>query len=58
MPGVGQYIVQAIRQKNDPVVLSCTLLLAMLNCLIMLLVDIIYAFVDPRIKARFATKKG
>ena len=58
MPGVGQYIVQAIRQKDDPVVLSCTLLLATLNCLIMLLVDIIYAFVDPRIKARFASKKG
>lgn len=58
MPGVGQYIVQAIRQKDDPVVLSCTLMLATLNCLIMLLVDIIYAFVDPRIKARFASKKG
>lgn len=57
MPGVGQYIIQAIRQKDDPVVLSCTLLLATLNCLIMLLVDLIYAFVDPRIKARFASKK-
>lgn len=57
MPGVGQYIIQAIRQKDDPVVLSCTLLLAALNCLIMLLVDLVYAFVDPRIKARFASKK-
>ena len=57
MPGVGQYIIEAIRQKDDQVVLACTLLLATLNCLIMLLVDIIYSFVDPRIKARFASKK-
>ena len=57
MPGVGQYIIEAIRQKDDQVVLAWTLLLATLNCLIMLLVDIIYSFVDPRIKARFASKK-
>ncbi|MBC8536236.1 ABC transporter permease subunit [Feifania hominis] len=58
MPGVGQYVVEGIRQKNDPVVLTSTLLLATLFCLIMLAIDIIYAFVDPRIKARISTKKG
>ncbi len=57
MPGIGQYIITGIRQKNDPVVLSCTLLLASLFCIIMLLIDIIYGFVDPRVKARFAPKK-
>ncbi len=58
MPGVGQYVVEGIRQKNDPVVLTSTLLLATLFCLIMLIIDIVYAFVDPRIKARISTKKG
>lgn len=57
MPGIGQYIITGIRQKNDPVVLSCTLMLASLFCIIMLLIDIIYGFVDPRVKARFAPKK-
>jgi peptide/nickel transport system permease protein len=53
LPGVGTYILTAIRQKNVPVVLSGTLILAALFCVIMLIVDLLYAFIDPRIKARY-----
>lgn len=59
LPGIGQYMVTAIRAKDDPVVLTGTLFLAALFCLIVLLLDIIYALIDPRIRARFIkTKKG
>ncbi|MEM5775358.1 MAG: ABC transporter permease [Anaerolineaceae bacterium] len=54
MPGLGTYIVTSIRQKDVPAVLAATLLLAVLFCLIMLVVDILYAFIDPRIKAKYA----
>lgn len=53
IPGVGQYIVTAIRGKDIPVVMSGTLFLAFLFCLVVLIVDVLYAFIDPRIKARY-----
>jgi peptide/nickel transport system permease protein len=54
MPGLGTHIVSSIRQKDVPVVLASTLFLAVLFCLIMLVVDILYAFIDPRIRSKFA----
>lgn len=54
IPGLGTHIVTAIRQKDMPVVLACTLFLAIMFCLIMLAVDILYAFIDPRVRARLA----
>ncbi|MBQ8507814.1 MAG: ABC transporter permease [Clostridia bacterium] len=53
MPGVGMLIVESIRQKDTPVVMAATLFLAALFCLVMLVVDILYAYIDPRIKARY-----
>ena len=53
MPGVGMLIVESIRQKDTPMVLAATLFLAALFCLVMLVVDILYAYIDPRIKARY-----
>ena len=53
IPGIGQYIVTAIRGKDIPVVMSGTLFLAFLFCLVVLIVDVLYAFIDPRIKARY-----
>jgi peptide/nickel transport system permease protein len=53
MPGLGTHIVNAIRQKDVPVVMGSTLFLAALFCLIMLAVDILYGFIDPRIRSRF-----
>lgn len=54
MPGLGTHIVSAIRQKDIPVVLASTLLLAFLFSIIMLIIDILYAFIDPRIKSKYA----
>ena len=53
MPGLGTLIVSSIRQKDTPVVLAATLFLAALFCIVMLVVDILYAFIDPRIKAMY-----
>lgn len=53
VPGLGMLIVNSIRQKDTPTVMAATLFLAVLFCLVMLVVDILYAYIDPRIKAKY-----
>ena len=53
MPGMGTLITTAIRQKDIPGVMGATLFLAVLFSLVILIVDILYAFIDPRIKAKY-----
>ena len=52
-PGVGRLIVEAIRQKDFPVVQGGVLLLAITFSIVNLVVDILYAYIDPRIKAQY-----
>lgn len=52
-PGIGQYMITAINQRDYPIVRGCVVMLAIVFAVIMLLVDIAYAFNDPRIKARY-----
>jgi peptide/nickel transport system permease protein len=53
IPGLGTLTITAIRAKNIPVVMGSALFLAVLFCLILLVVDLIYAFIDPRIKSQY-----
>jgi peptide/nickel transport system permease protein len=53
MPGLGLYMSTAIAQRDYPIIQGCVVFLAILFCVIMLLVDIFYAVVDPRIGAQF-----
>ena len=52
-PGIGQYMITAINQRDYPIVRGCVVMLAVVFAVIMLLVDLCYAFNDPRIKARY-----
>lgn len=53
IPGIGYYMKTAIGNRDYPIVRGGVTLLAFLFCLVMLLVDLAYAFVDPRIKAQY-----
>ena len=53
IPGIGSYLTQAIANRDYPIIRSSVVLLALVFSLIMLLVDLVYAFVDPRIKAQY-----
>ncbi len=53
IPGLGQYMVTAINQRDYPVVQGCVFVLSTVFGIVMLLVDLAYAVVDPRISARF-----
>jgi peptide/nickel transport system permease protein len=49
-PGVGRLVVSAILSKDYPLVQGCILFLAVVYLLVNLLVDIAYAWLDPRIR--------
>jgi peptide/nickel transport system permease protein len=49
-PGIGRLIVTAILEKDFPVVQGVVLVIAVTYVLINLLVDVTYAFLDPRIR--------
>lgn len=53
-PGVGRMMVDAIRQKDAPTVLGTVVFLATTFSLVNLLVDLLYGFIDPRIKSQYA----
>ncbi len=50
LPGVGTALVGAILARDYPVVQGFTLVVAMVFILVNLLVDISYAYLDPRIR--------
>lgn len=52
-PGIGRLLVDAIKWKDTPIVMAVVLILALQFTLINLFVDIIYAFLDPRIRAQY-----
>jgi len=49
-PGVGQLLVQAIYNRDFPLVQGAVIMLAGIFVIINLLVDLCYAFIDPRIQ--------
>ena len=54
MPGVGRLIVTSVNNMDVNMITGCVTLKAMITATVMLLVDLLYAVVDPRIKAQFA----
>ncbi|MRG28888.1 ABC transporter permease [Laceyella tengchongensis] len=49
-PGVGRYIYDAINSRDYPVIQSGILVLAFIFVMINLIVDLLYAWIDPRIQ--------
>lgn len=57
IPGIGSYMATAIKSRDYPVVQGGVLFVAVIFALSMLLVDILYAFADPRMKSQYQTAK-
>lgn len=49
-PGVGRYIFEAINYRDYPVIQSGILVVAFMFVIINLVVDLLYTYIDPRIK--------
>lgn len=57
IPGVGKLMVDSIRASNYPIVQGGVLIIALIYCVNNLLVDIIYAFIDPRVKTSLSNAR-
>ena len=53
IPGVGRLMVTSIMQRDYPMVQGGVLFIAIAFSIVNLLVDLVYAYIDPRIKAQY-----
>jgi len=57
VPGLGQYTLTGLTNRDYPVIQGSVVFLSTIFCLIMLLIDVSFAFIDPRIRAQFIRRK-
>ncbi len=57
IPGLGKMMVDAIKARNYPLVQGSVLVLAVLQSSVNLVVDLLYALVDPRIRSQYISRK-
>ncbi|MYA17376.1 MAG: ABC transporter permease subunit, partial [Gammaproteobacteria bacterium] len=50
LPGMGLYLVRALEVRDFPIIQSVVLLIAFAFALVNLIVDLLYGFIDPRIR--------
>ncbi|GHV94232.1 peptide ABC transporter permease [Spirochaetia bacterium] len=55
MSGIGTLMLASIRNQDVPQVQGTALLIAIGVCLVMLVVDVVYAFLDPRIRNKYSS---
>jgi peptide/nickel transport system permease protein len=53
IPGCGLYLLNGINMLDYPIIRGATIILALFSAVAVLLMDIVYAYVDPRIKAQY-----
>lgn len=54
IPGIGTLMITAVRMKDTPLLMASVLFTALLASVINLITDILYAYIDPRIKAEYS----
>lgn len=50
LPGMGRLVVQSIARRDFPVIQGVVLITAVIQLTVMLLIDIMYVYVDPRVR--------
>jgi peptide/nickel transport system permease protein len=50
IPGMGRLVVQSVTRRDFPIVQAAVLVVATIEVVVMLLIDILYVFIDPRIR--------
>lgn len=52
-PGLGRLVVQAVNGRDVPVVLGCIVVLSIGFSIVNLVVDLLYGFIDPRVRSMY-----
>lgn len=53
LPGIGRYAVDSIRAKDFPAVQGVVMTFAIVYVLVNLIIDLVYAYLDPRLRVRY-----
>nr|WP_075573443.1 ABC transporter permease [Ezakiella massiliensis] len=53
IPGIGRLMVDSINKRDMPMVMGCVLFVAITFAFVNLIVDILYTFIDPRVKSQY-----
>ena len=57
IPGLGQYIMSGLSNRDYPVIQGGILIISGMFSVVILLVDVVFALVDPRIRSQYAGKR-
>ncbi|MBQ6122951.1 MAG: ABC transporter permease, partial [Clostridia bacterium] len=57
IPGIGYKVVEAINTRDIPTMLACVLFLSIMTIVVQLLIDLSYAWIDPRVRSTFVSGK-
>ena len=57
VPGIGQFLFTGLSNRDYPVIQGCVLFISVVFSFVILLVDVIFAFIDPRIRSQFSKKQ-
>lgn len=57
LPGVGRLIIDGVKQRDSTLVTGCVIMTTILICVIQLVIDLVYVFVDPRLRAQYSGGK-
>ena len=57
IPGLGSYTLAALQARDYPVIQTSVLFMSMLFAVVLILIDVIFAIIDPRIRAQYSRKK-
>ena len=52
-PGLGRLMVSSVNNRDVPLVLGCIVLLSISYSVVNLIVDLIYGFIDPRVRSMY-----
>ncbi len=54
LPGIGRYMIQSLSGRDIPSVMGCIIVFTLCFSVVNLIVDLLYAFIDPRIRAQYS----
>jgi len=57
VPGLGSYTLSGLTQRDYPVIQGSVLFLSAIFSIVILLIDVAFAFIDPRIRSQYVRKK-
>lgn len=58
VPGLGNYMLSGLTARDYPVIQSVSFFLSVIASMVILLVDIAFAFIDPRIRSQYTRKRS